>query len=48
VENPKAKISEMLSFRRPFYEKAGIMIETDSKTPLEVVQEIMEIIRCRK
>ena len=48
VEKPKEKISEMLSFRRPFYEKAGIMIETDSKTPLEIVEEIMEIIRCRK
>ena len=48
VENPKEKISEMLSYRRPFYEKAGIMIETDCKTPLEIVQEIMEIIRCRK
>ena len=48
VENPKEKISEMLSCRRPFYEKAGIMIETDCKSPLEIVQEIMEIIRCRK
>ena len=48
VENPKEKISEMLSSRRPFYKKAGIMIETDCKTPLEIVQEIMEIIRCRK
>lgn len=48
VENPKEKISEMLSFRRPFYEKAGIMIETDCKSPLEIVQEIMGIIRCRK
>jgi shikimate kinase len=48
VENPKEKISEMLSYRRPFYEKAGIMIETDCKSPLEIVQEIMEIIRCRK
>ena len=48
VDNPKEKISAMLSFRRPFYEKAGSMIETDGKTPLEIVQEIMEIIRCRK
>ena len=48
VDNPKKRISEMLSFRRPFYEKAGIMIETDGKTPLEIVQEIMEIVRCRK
>ena len=48
VENPKEKISEMLSLRRPFYEKAGNMIETDCKTPLEIVAEIIGIIRCRK
>ena len=48
VENPKEKISELLSYRRPFYEKAGIMLETDAKTPSEVVQEIMEIMRCKK
>ena len=48
VEKPREKISEMLSCRRPFYEKAGVMIETDCRTPLEIVQEIMEIIRCRK
>jgi shikimate kinase len=48
VENPKEKIRELLSCRRPFYEKAGIMIETDDKTPSEVVREIMEIMRCKK
>lgn len=46
--DPRQKIDELLSFRRPFYEKAGIMIETDGKTPLQIVQEIMEIIRCEK
>lgn len=48
VENPKEKINELLAYRRPFYEKAGIMIETDGKSPLELVKEIMEIMRCRK
>jgi shikimate kinase len=48
VENPKEKIHELLACRRPFYERAGIMIETDGKTPLEVVQEIMEIVKWRK
>jgi shikimate kinase len=48
VENPREKISELLAYRRPFYEKAGIMIDTDGKTPLEIVREIMEIRRCRK
>ena len=48
VENPKEKINELLAYRRPFYERAGIMIETDDKTPLEVVQEIMEIVKWRR
>jgi len=48
VENPKEKINELLAYRRPFYERAGIMIETDGKTPLEVVQEIMEIVKWRR
>ena len=48
VENPKEKINELLDCRRPFYKKAGIMIETDDKTPLEIVDEIMEIMKCRK
>lgn len=48
VENPKEKITELLAYRRPFYERAGIMIETDGKTPLEVVQEIMEIVKWRR
>jgi len=48
VENPKEKINELLAYRRPFYERAGIMIETDGKTPSEVVQEIMEIVKWRR
>jgi shikimate kinase len=48
VENPKKKIEELLAYRRPFYEKAGIMIETDGKTPLQIAGEIMELYKCRK
>lgn len=48
VENPKKKIEELLAYRRPFYEEAGIMIQTDGKTPLEVVQEIMEILSWKR
>ena len=48
VENPKEKINELLAYRRPFYERAGIMIETDGKTPLEVMQEIVEIVKWRR
>ena len=48
VEDPLAKIEELLAFRTPFYEKAGIMIETDGKTPLQVAEEIAEIMKCKK
>jgi shikimate kinase len=48
VENLKKKIEELLAYRRPFYEKTGIMIETNGKTPLQIAEEIMELYRCRK
>lgn len=48
VENPKKKISELLAYRRPFYEKAGIIIETDGRSPLLIAEEIMEIMKWRK
>jgi shikimate kinase len=48
TEDPMAKIKELLSFRRPFYEKAGTLIATDGKTPLQIAGEIAEIVRCRK
>jgi shikimate kinase len=48
VENPKRKIEELLSYRKPFYEKAGIMIETGGKTPLQIAEEIMELYKCGK
>jgi shikimate kinase len=48
VEDPLAKINELLRTRMPFYEKAGIIIDTDGKTPLEVAEEIADIFRCGK
>ena len=42
VENPLARIKELLEVRKPFYEKADIMIDTESKTPLEIAEEIIE------
>lgn len=40
-DDRQARISELLKERQPFYEKAGIMINTEGKTPLEVVNEII-------
>ena len=45
VENPFAKINELLNFRRPFYEKADIMIDTENKTPLQIAEEIIEKVK---
>ncbi|MDA8432172.1 MAG: AAA family ATPase [Nitrospiraceae bacterium] len=48
VEDPLAKIEDLLAFRMPFYEKAGTMIDTDGKTPLQVAEEIAGVIKCRR
>lgn len=45
VEEPLKKIRDLLEFRMPYYEKADIMIDTENKTPLEVVEEIMDKIK---
>jgi shikimate kinase len=48
TEDPMAKIKELLNFRRPFYEKAGTLIDTEGKTPLQIAEEIVETVRCRR
>lgn len=48
VDDPMAKIKELLVFRRPFYEKAGTMIVTDGRSPSEVADEIIEVFRCSR
>ena len=48
VEDPLARIGELLDYRRPFYDKAGIVIDTEDKTPIRVAEEIAEIFRCRR
>jgi shikimate kinase len=41
VENPLEKINQLLTLRKPFYEKADIMIDTENKTPLQIAEEII-------
>lgn len=43
-DDRQMRISELLAERQPFYEKAGIMINTEGKTPLEIANEIIGII----
>jgi shikimate kinase len=44
-ENPSLKIKELLHFRKPFYDKADIIIDTENRTPLQIAEEIIEHIR---
>ncbi|TAL23865.1 MAG: shikimate kinase [Nitrospirae bacterium] len=45
VDDPMKKIKELLELRKPYYEKADIMIDTEGKTPLQVAEEIIERVK---
>ncbi len=45
VEDPLARIKELLAFRRPFYQNADIVIDTDEKTPIIIAEEIIQSAR---
>ena len=45
VENPFKKINDLLQARKPYYEKADIMIDTEDKTPLQIAEEIIEKVK---
>jgi shikimate kinase len=40
-DDRQMRISKLLTERRPCYEKAGIMINTEGKTPFEIANEII-------
>lgn len=42
VDDPLAKIRDLLEFRRPYYENADLLIDTENKTPRQVASEIVE------
>ncbi|MFH1784371.1 MAG: shikimate kinase [bacterium] len=44
VEDTRKKIKEMLSFRKPFYKRADLKIDTSSMTAGAVVKKIIEFI----
>lgn len=49
TENPAQVLSELLAIRDPLYrEVATIIIETDTRPPRMVVQEIMQFLGCNK
>jgi shikimate kinase len=43
VEDPKAKIRELLEARRPYYEQADHIVDTNGKSVEQVCSEIMEL-----
>lgn len=45
VQDPLEKINELLRFRKPYYEKADVVIDTEGKNPLQISEEIVEKIR---
>jgi len=45
VRNPLERIRDLLNFRNPYYDKADIVIDTEEKTPLQIAEEIIDIIR---
>jgi shikimate kinase len=45
AEDRLARIKEMLAERRPYYEKADIMVDTEGKSPMEIADGIMEEMR---
>lgn len=42
VEDPLKKINELLALRKPYYERADIIVDTDDKNPREVAEEILD------
>jgi shikimate kinase len=48
VENPLKKINELLNFRKPFYQKADFMIDTEGKNPLQIAEEVIQKVKDKK
>ena len=48
VADPLQKIRDLYEFRRPYYEKADIIINTDNISPLQVAEEIIKAVGSKK
>lgn len=44
VEDPQGRIQEMLRQRRPYYDKASYVIDTEGKSPYTIASEILEAV----
>ena len=45
VRDPLQKIRDLLELRRPWYEKADVIIDTEGKTPFQIAEEILEKVK---
>ncbi len=45
VENPKGLFSELLKARQPFYEEAGVTVETEGKAPPQIALDVLKALR---
>jgi shikimate kinase len=41
VEDPLARVRELLAARQPYYDKADIIVDTENKSPLQIADEII-------
>jgi len=48
VDDPLAKITEMLDVRKPFYKNADLVIDTEGKSPRQVAEEIIRDLQWKK
>ncbi len=48
TDEPLKRITDLLEYRKPFYERAGTMINTEGKSPQEIAEEIAGRIRCMR
>ncbi len=47
TNDPLQTIKELYNFRKPYYEKADIIIDTDNMSPLQVAEEIIKQVKVK-
>lgn len=45
VDDPLERVKALMESRKPFYEKADFMMDTEEKTPLQIAREILEKVK---